>query len=229
MPRTTPADRLALDTRRVERIYSLMARFYDDVFDWALGPGRRKAVSDVGIEPGDAVLEVGIGTGLTLPLYPEYCSVTGIDLSEAMLNIARERADSLGKDRIRLQQMDAGSLRFPDRSFDRILAPYVMSVVPDPGTVMAEIARVCRPGGAVAVVNHFLSRNPVVGALEKVLTPLSRQVGFDLDLRRETVLITAGLTLVRERRVNPLGSGSLLLLKRDAADSPVSDPSPAQS
>jgi phosphatidylethanolamine/phosphatidyl-N-methylethanolamine N-methyltransferase len=216
MSRITSAEKLALDTRRVERIYTVLARIYDNAFDWALGPGRRRAVESLEIHPGDRVLEVGVGTGLSLPLYPEECSVTGIDISEAMLQQARERPAGSRPGEVRLRQMDAGDLVFPDESFDRVLAPYVISVVPDPEKVMAEMMRVCRPGGRVVVVNHFLSGNPLLGLMERSLTPITNWIGFRLDLTADRVARTAGLELVREERVNLLGLWRLLVFSRRA-------------
>ena len=91
MARSSTADRAALESRRVEKVYSVLARVYDAGFDWALGPGRRLAVGRLPARAGERVLEVGVGTGLSLPHYPEGCRVTGIDISEPMLEQARER------------------------------------------------------------------------------------------------------------------------------------------
>ena len=147
------AEQVRLASRRVERVYGVLARVYDDFFDWALGPGRRYAVSRLDARPGDRVLEVGVGTGLSLPLYPQGCEVVGVDISIPMLDRARRRVASLGRDGIRVERMDARALGYPDGHFDRVLAPYVISVVPDPVPVMLEIARVCRPGGRIALAS----------------------------------------------------------------------------
>ena len=139
----TTADEIAVDSRRVEKVYSVLARVYDGFFDWALGPGRRYSVSRLPVEPGDRVLEVGVGTGLSLPLYPTHSTVTGIDISTAMLGKARERVARLeeGSRRFRLLQMDARELDFDDGSFDHVLAPYVLSVVPEKAAEVAVNAR----------------------------------------------------------------------------------------
>lgn len=214
LTRTTTPEKVEVDSRRVERVYAVLARVYDDFFDWALGPGRESAVRDLGCRPGEDVLEVGVGTGLSLPQYPPDCRVTGIDISDEMLRQARERAVRDGMEHVRLLQMDARVLDFPDGSFDRVLAPYVISVVPEPERVMAEIARVCRPGGTVVVVNHFRSRSPVLGTVERALTPASQWVGFRLDLPVDTIVRTVGLELVSERRVNLMGLWRLLKFRR---------------
>jgi phosphatidylethanolamine/phosphatidyl-N-methylethanolamine N-methyltransferase len=216
MFRSSTADRATIEARRIEKVYSVLAKVYDDFFDWALGPGRRQAVSRLPIRPGERVLEVGVGTGLSLPFYPSNCHLTGIDISEPMLDQARERAESLGREDVDLRLMDARDLAFPDGIFDHVLAPYVISVVSEPERVMAEIRRVCKPGGTVIVVNHFLSTNPVLRMFERATTPASRWIGFRLDLPVSVVTDTAGLETTEVRRVNMFGLWRLLLMRRRA-------------
>ena len=214
MSRSSTADRAATDSRRVRRVYEVLARVYDDAFDWALGPGRRQAVNALPLAAGQRVLEVGVGTGLSLPYYPEDCQISGIDISEAMLEQAHERVERLGRPGVDLRLMDARALSYPDATFDHVLAPYVVSVAPEPRRVMTEIARVCKPGGAVVVVNHFRSRNRALRFLEWVLTPASQWVGFRLDLPLEVVTAAPRLELLHEERVNLLGLWHLLVLRR---------------
>jgi phosphatidylethanolamine/phosphatidyl-N-methylethanolamine N-methyltransferase len=214
MSRIMTAEHVADASRRVEKVYGVLARVYDDFFDWALGPGRRRAVSRLAVARGERVLEVGVGTGLSLPQYPAGCEVVGIDISEPMLERARLRLDGLRSAAIRLERMDARDIRFPDAHFDKVLAPYVISVVPDPDRVLAEMARICRPGGTIIVVNKFQSGARVVAALERLVTPLSTWIGFRLDLPVSTVTRTPGLTLVHEERVNLFGLWRLLELRK---------------
>jgi len=204
-----------MDSRRVERVYSTLARFYDAGFDWALGPGRRRAIARLPLGPGDRVLEVGVGTGLSIPHYPPDCRLTGIDISEPMLEQARERAESLGRGRVELGLMDARDLAFPAESFDCVLAPYVISVVPEPERVMREITRVCRRGGTVVVVNHFGSRSTPLRVAERWITPASQWIGFRLDLPMASVTATPGLRCMRSERVNLFGLWHLLEFRRD--------------
>ncbi len=104
---------------------------------------------------------MGVGTGINLSLYPSTCHVTGIDLSAPMLEKAYEPRHPEGSQEHRLAEMDATQPDVPDNSFDVVYAPYVVSVVPDPLPVVREMRRVCRPGGAIIILNHFLSTNPV--------------------------------------------------------------------
>lgn len=215
---TTAGQRAEVDSRRVERVYAALARVYDGFFDWALGPGRRRALALLPARPGERVLEVGVGTGLSLPYYPDGCRVTGIDISEPMLDQARERADALGRGAVDLRLMDARELKFRDGTFDHVLAPYVMSVVPEPLRVMSEMARVCRVGGTVTVVNHFGAGGRLVGALEHAVTPATQWIGFRMDLPVDVVTRAPGLEVVHAERVNLLRMWRLLVLRRRDGD-----------
>ena len=214
MSRVTSAENVADASRRVEKVYGVLARVYDSFFDWALGPGRRYAVSQLTPRAGEKILEVGVGTGLSLPLYPTGCHVVGIDISDPMLERARTRLEGLEHAEVRLERMDARAITYDDGHFDKVLAPYVISVVPDPDKVMAEIVRVCRPGGTVIVVNHFQSALAPLAWLEHLLTYLSTWVGFRMDLPVAAVTRTPGLVLVRKQRVNLLGLWHLLEFRR---------------
>jgi phosphatidylethanolamine/phosphatidyl-N-methylethanolamine N-methyltransferase len=169
----------------VGRVYEKLSGVYDLTFGPLLHPGRLYAKDRLGINRGDRVLEVGVGTGINLSLYPGGCHLTGIDFSASMLEKARERASRHGID-VRLLEMDAAALSFEDDSFDVVYAPYVVSVVPDPVQVVREMRRVCRPGGRIIILNHFLSTNPIIATVEKAISPLTVHIGFksDLDLPR---------------------------------------------
>lgn len=222
MSRLSATEQAAMDSRRTERVYSRLAGVYDRGFDWALGPGRRRAVARLEAQAGQHVLEVGVGTGLSIPHYPRDCAITGIDISEPMLDQARARAQARVGARVVLRRMDARGLEFEDQTFDHVLAPYVMSVVPEPRRVMLEMRRVCKPGGTIVVVNHFRSRQPL-GTVERLLSPASRLIGFRLDLPPEVVTQAPGLKPVAAERVNLLGLWQLLILRREG---PVEGGSP---
>ena len=214
MPRPSTAERVAVDSRRVVRVYATLARVYDAAFDWALGPGRREAVSRLPIRARDRILEVGVGTGLSLPHYPTDCRVTGIDISEEMLGQAQERAQELGRHDVTLRLMDARQLGFADASFDHVLAPYVISVVPEPQRVMSEIRRVCKPGGTVIVVNHFHGSAALLRLVERALTPATQWIGFRMDLPIEVVTDAPGFDVQAVERVNLMRLWRLIVMRR---------------
>jgi phosphatidylethanolamine/phosphatidyl-N-methylethanolamine N-methyltransferase len=207
-----------MEAHRTERLYSRLSSHYDFFFDKIFQSGREEAIRCLELASGEQLLEVGVGTGLALPLYPKSVEVIGIDLSEGMLEEARDRINRMGLRHVTVSRMDATALQFPDRSFDAVFAPYVMSVVADPKRVLAEMKRVCRPGGRIVIVNHFLSRNPLKASLEKALTPLSVHVGFRLDTPLGAVLEDPALSLELRRRVNLFGNWTLLRLRRRATD-----------
>ncbi len=139
----------------VRHAYRRWAPVYDFTFGQIAEAGRKHAVKIINSRKG-RVLEVGVGTGLSLPCYGSHLTLTGIDLSPEMLDKAREKVERRGLDNIAgLHEMDAGALAFPDESFDTVVAMYVMTVVPEPERVMRELERVCAAGGEVILVNHF--------------------------------------------------------------------------
>jgi phosphatidylethanolamine/phosphatidyl-N-methylethanolamine N-methyltransferase len=170
----------------VKAAYRRYARVYDAVFGPVLQPGRKALLERLELKPGDRVLEVGVGTGLSLPLYPRNVRITGIDVSAEMLEKARARVAQRRLQNVdALLEMDAEEMGFPDASFDKVVAMYVVSVVPRPAKLLEELHRVCRPDGEIFIVNHFQSENRFVGAIERALAGFSSQIGFnpDLDLR----------------------------------------------
>ena len=192
----------AVENDFVARVYENIAWFYDVTFGPALHPGRVDAIRRMAIRPGDRVLEVGVGTGINAALYPTDCSVTGVDLSSSMLERARERVARKGVRNVRLLQMDAQNLKFADDAFDIVYAPYVISVVPDPVAVAAEMRRVCRPGGRIVILNHFRSKNRFGAWLERIISPLTVHIGFKSDLDLPAFLAQAQLNPESIQKVN---------------------------
>ena len=196
----------------VERIYSSYSGVYDLFFDTILKPGRRRAIEVMGLSPGHRVLEVGVGTGLSLPMYPAGCRVTGIDISEAMLDRARDRIAALpaaARGSIELLRMSAESLKVDDGAFDRVLLSYVISCVERPDQVVREVHRVCAPGGRVLFLNHFASRRRPIAWAESRLSHLTRRLGFVLDLPLGVITRTGLFDVERVERVNVPGFWTL--------------------
>ncbi|MEW6322907.1 MAG: methyltransferase domain-containing protein, partial [Acidobacteriota bacterium] len=172
----------AVENDFVERVYEKLAKVYDFTFGPTLHPGRLEAIGRLGLRPGHSVLEVGVGTGINLALYPRTCSVTGVDLSNRMLAKARQRIRKHGLAHCHVLPMDAAAMAFPDNTFDVVYAPYVISVVPDPVKVAQEMRRVCKPGGRFVFLNHFKSDHPLLSKLETAISPLTVHIGFKADL-----------------------------------------------
>jgi phosphatidylethanolamine/phosphatidyl-N-methylethanolamine N-methyltransferase len=192
----------AVENAFVENVYDKLAKVYDLFFGPTLHPGRLQAIERMNIQPGERVLEVGVGTGINLALYPREATVTGIDFSSSMLEKARERAARKDAAPVRLLQMDAADLKFADDAFDIVYAPYLISVVPDPVKVAREMRRVCRPGGRIIFLNHFLSPNVVLSRVERLISPATIHIGFKSDLDLPAFLAQADLKPVSIEKVN---------------------------
>lgn len=205
----------AVENSFVEGVYDKLAKVYDLTFGPTLHPGRLRAIQRMNIQPGERVLEVGVGTGINLSLYPREASITGIDFSGSMLEKARERVARKGMRGIRLLQMDAADLKFADSSFDIVYAPYLISVVPDPLTVAREMHRVCRPGGRIIFLNHFLSPNPLLSRIERAISPFTVHIGFKADLDLPAFLAQADMRPVSIEKVNIPRLWSLVTCVKD--------------
>ena len=179
-------------------LYYEFSQFYDAVFGRVFYPRIARVVRSLGIEPGGRVLEIGVGTGLSLDAYPEHAQVTGIDLAPDMLERAQERIDRLGLRNVTVEQGDALALRFPDDSFDYVMAFHVVSVVPDARRLMAEAQRVCRPGGRIVVINHFRSENTAVARLQHTIDPMTRRLGWTTSLALRDLLDRRTLHVERQ-------------------------------
>jgi phosphatidylethanolamine/phosphatidyl-N-methylethanolamine N-methyltransferase len=192
----------AVENDFVEDVYGKLASVYDWTFGPALHPGRLRAIQRMGLRPGDHILEVGVGTGINASLYPRECTVTGVDFSSSMLEKARDRIARKGMTNVRLLEMDAAALKFADDSFDIVYASYVISVVPDPVQVAAEMRRVCRPGGRIIFLNHFRSPNFLLSRIERMISPFTIHVGFRADIDLPAFLAQAGIQGASIEKVN---------------------------
>lgn len=199
-----------MDARSIERVYDRYSRFYDRVFGGVFEPGRVAAAEGLQVRPGDRVLEVGVGTGLSLGRYPRSCQVVGIDVSDGMLARAARQVHRQGLRNVQLLRMDAQAMAFDDDSFDVVVAAYVMTVIPDFRRALDEMARVCRPGGRMLIINHFTNGNRFVRTIEHAISPICERLGFRSDLAVDDLLTDAPLRLVHKTRLAPLGMWYLL-------------------
>lgn len=198
----------------VKSSYRRWAPVYDNTFGRITRMGRRNAVAAINRSTG-RVLEVGVGTGLSLGEYQPHLEVTGIDYSDDMLERARNRVQAKGLTHVReLRQMDARHLDFPDDHFDTVVAMYLVSVVPQPERVMAEIARVCKPGGQVIIVNHFARDKGPLAWIERTFAPLADRLGWHPDFERARIMGEGSLRVTEERRMAPLGLFTYMRLQK---------------
>jgi phosphatidylethanolamine/phosphatidyl-N-methylethanolamine N-methyltransferase len=193
------------------RTYRLFSGSYDLVFGPVFHPGRKDAVRIANDRPAQRILEVGVGTGLSLPYFRGDARVTGIDVSTEMLAKARRRVARRQLKQVdALLEMDAEKLSFADNSYDAVLALYVASVVPNPARFAAEMRRVCKPGGTIVIVNHFTSENRFMRFIEKRLAPLAGKIGFHADFPLAPFLAASGLAVRETRPSNLFGYWKLL-------------------
>ncbi|MFQ5882254.1 MAG: class I SAM-dependent methyltransferase [Candidatus Methylomirabilales bacterium] len=217
--------RWRLSHKSVKRAYAVVSPVYDLLFDRIFYPGRVEAIRLLEIGPEDRILEVGIGTGLNLPLYPRHGRVVGVDLSGQMLRKARERVREHNAAHVSLLVMDALRMGFRDNTFNHVLATYVISAVPDPSQVLREIQRVCRPKGHIVILNHFKSEHPVMAKVEGLMAPLITRMGlFKPDLQLAPLLERVRLVPEQIHRVNLLHGWRLIRCINHKETSPEARP-----
>ncbi len=205
-----------MDEADVREAYRRWAPVYDYTFGKISTTGRRHAVEIINSGSGK-VLEVGVGTGLSLPEYKSHLEITGIDLAPEMLERARERVAAEKLTNVAgLYEMDAGNLQFPDASFDTIVAMYVITVVPDPEKVMRELARVVKPGGEVMLVNHFSQDDGVRGWVERRMAPFADLVGWHSVFDDSRVMVCDDLKLIERRSLRPWGLFTMMRFRKEA-------------
>ena len=184
------------------KIYSEFAPLYDRIFGKIFYSRLERVIDDLEIPPGAKVLEVGAGTGTSFPAYPTHCEVIGIDLAPDMLARARQKIDDHGWTHLRVMEMNALSLDFPDNTFDYVMAFHVVTVVPDPIRMISEAKRVCKPGGSIVIVNHFTSDVPVLGSMTEALDPITRKLGWRTNLRLKPFIEAADLSVQRAYKLS---------------------------
>ncbi len=203
-----------MDIEAVDRSYKRWAPIYDSTFGRVTGAGRRRAVRYINTRAG-SVLEVGVGTGLTLPEYQPHLRITGMDVSREMLEKARAKVAERGLDHVvELRDMDARKLDYPDDSFDIVVGMYLVSVVPEPEKVIREMARVCKPGGEVLILNHFKRESGALALMERGAAPLANLLGWHSDFEQDRIMGVPGLELEERTSFPPLGMFTFLRFRK---------------
>lgn len=204
-----------LDDAAVVAAYARWAPIYDPIFGFITGPAIRATMAKVNALPGGRVLEIGIGTGLALPLYDPKHRIVGIDLSPDMLRRAEKKVASENLANVEaLIEMDAANLTFPDGSFDAAVAMFVMTVVPDAPRVLAEMVRVVKPGGRIIIVNHFSADGGLRAAGERWLSRFAASLGWHPEFAKDQLLGLADMKLLSERNLAPFSLYTLLVFER---------------
>ena len=210
---------LDFDREMVEQVYDRWAPVYDLVFGGVFSKGRRAAIVATN-NIGGRVLEVGIGTGISLPLYGPNVRIFGTDISEAMLKKAKQRVAELRLKNVEgLSVMDAEKLEFPDNSFDVVMAQYVVTAVPNPEVALDEFARVLRPGGELIILTRVSADAGMRRFIEQQLQPVVRRLGFrtaEFAWSRYTRWLAGakGMELAERRLIPPLGHFSLVRFRK---------------
>jgi phosphatidylethanolamine/phosphatidyl-N-methylethanolamine N-methyltransferase len=211
-----------LDKETIAKAYARWAPIYDFVFGAVFERGRLTAI-EAAERIGGRILEVGVGTGISLPDYSRSNRIVGIDISEPMLRKALQRVAEHKLDNVEaLAVMDAEKLALPDASFDVVVAQYVITAVPNPEATLDEFARVLRPSGEIILVNHIGAEQGMRRAFEQGFAPLARRLGWRPEFRFERLARWAehhgGVSVVEHRPVPPLGHFSLIRFRREGGN-----------
>jgi phosphatidylethanolamine/phosphatidyl-N-methylethanolamine N-methyltransferase len=203
-----------MSTATVTRAYDRWAPVYDLVFGAVFRRGRSAAIR-AAERIGGRIIEVGVGTGISLPQYARTNRIVGVDLSDAMLDKARARVREQGLDHVEAIEVgDAEALRFAANSFDVVVAQYVITAVPHPERALDEFARICRPGGEIVITTRVGAGEGLRGAIERTLMPVTSRLGFrtEFPFSRYTdwVATRDDIALVEHRPLPPLGHFSLV-------------------
>src|SRR6266436_2280864 len=209
---------LDFDREMVEQAYDRWAPIYDLVFGGVFSKGRKAAIQTTN-KIGGRVLEVGVGTGISLPQYAPHLRIFGTDISEAMLQKAQRRVDELRLKNVEgLAVMDAENLEFPDNSFDVVMAQYVVTAVPNPEAALDECARVLRPGGEMILLSRVSADGGMRRLIEQRLQPVVRQLGWRTEFAWSRYAQWAagapGMELIERRPVPPFGHFSLIRFRK---------------
>lgn len=202
----------SISADNVINTYRFYAPHYDRLFGAIFEPGRQALTNAASALGSGSILEVGVGTGLTLARYPNTSTVAGIDISSEMLSIAQARAKRLNNPNLHLAVMNAEEMDFPDNSFDCVTVPYVLSVTPHPERLVAEIRRVCRAEGTILILNHF-SDTRLWWFLEQAVRPLANRIGFRSDFCFNEQILKYDWEVEYAKKVNFLRLSTLVKIR----------------
>jgi phosphatidylethanolamine/phosphatidyl-N-methylethanolamine N-methyltransferase len=211
-----------LDKKTVTKAYARLAPVYDLVFGAVFDRGRQAAIA-AAERVGGRILEVGVGTGISLPHYSRTSQIYGIDISEPMLRKARERVEEFELTNVEgLSVMDAEHMTFPDASFDVIVAQYVITSAPNPEAVLDELARVLKPGGEIVLASRVGAEAGLRHSFEHWFQPAARKLGwrteFSFDRYVQWASRTPGMTLLERRAMPPFGHFSLIRFGKESGE-----------
>ena len=220
-----------MDNETIAKAYARWAPVYDLVFGAVFERGRQATIA-AAERIGGRVLEVGVGTGISLPDYARTTQLYGVDISEPMLSKARERVTELKLSNVEgLSVMDAADLSFPDASFDVVVAQYVITTVPDPEAALDEFARVLRPGGEIVLMSRVGAEDGLRRTLEHWFSPVACRLGWRSEFAWQRyarwAAATPGMRLVERRAMPPFGHFCLIRFAKVAAKEAATDCEPA--
>lgn len=209
---------MSMTERRTGKVYDLWSRMYDRTFVVMARKHQRIAMAQLPLRPGDNVLDLGVGTGVTMPMYPRSVHVVGMDLSSGMLAHATAKRRQLELDHCHLVQGDAMHPPFAPKSFDHVIISHTISVVSNPASVMRWATRLVKPGGRIVVLNHFQSSQPILAAVGKVLNPLCMRMGWRTDVPLEILLGSLDLDLEYCFRLHLVDLWKIVVLRRKSTN-----------
>jgi phosphatidylethanolamine/phosphatidyl-N-methylethanolamine N-methyltransferase len=189
---------------KIMGIYSIYSRFYDSFFGSIFHPGRQITNELMDVQPGEKILEVGIGTGISLPLYPKEAEVVGIDISQNMIKQAEEKKQRLDLSNVRLCIMDASKMAFKDDYFDKVIAAHSITVIPEPVKTLREMKRVCKRNAEFFFLNYTGSNNKLIAIFEKAISPIRNKLGLGKAVDLEELLYSTDFKIVFRKGVNIL-------------------------
>ncbi|MCC6276832.1 MAG: methyltransferase domain-containing protein [Oligoflexia bacterium] len=187
-----------------KKVYDRLADSYDLAYGRVLSRGHKLAVQNLKLKSTMNVLEVGVGTGLTFEHLPKTIRVTGIDISQAMLDVALERIERLQMPHATVIKMSAEDMSFSSNKFDRVIAPSVISAVRHPEKMISEMIRVCKPGGYICVISHFAGQNVIDKLADRLFNPITQKIlGYRMTTSPAVIENAEGVKVLKKQPVMP--------------------------